>query len=80
MARRVRALEGLPFIVGTNPYVARTLNGHRDSFNVLATYPEVRTLEDNKHFVDELDILVQRHRNDIPTMAKGCVNPYAPID
>lgn len=71
MARRVRALEGLPFIVGTNPYVARTLNGHRDSFNVLATYPEVRTLEDNKHFVDELDILVQRHRNDIPTMAKG---------
>ncbi|KAG1837694.1 P-loop containing nucleoside triphosphate hydrolase protein [Suillus subalutaceus] len=71
MARRVRALEGLPFIVGTNPYVSRTLNGHRDSFNVLATFPEVRTLEDNKHFVDELDILVQRHRNDIPTMAKG---------
>ncbi|KAG2348597.1 26S proteasome subunit P45 [Suillus weaverae] len=71
MAQRVRALEGLPFIVGTNPYVARTLNGHRDSFNVLATYPEVRTLDDNKYFVDELDILVQRHRNDIPTMAKG---------
>ncbi|KAG1760054.1 hypothetical protein EDD22DRAFT_971318 [Suillus occidentalis] len=71
MAQRVRALEGLPFIVGTNPYVARTLNGHKDSFNLLATYPEVRTLEDNKHFVDELDVLVQRHRNDIPTMAKG---------
>lgn len=71
MAQRVHALEALPFIVGTNPYVARTLNGHRDSFNVLATYPEVRTLEDNKKFVDELDILVQRHRNDIPTMAKG---------
>jgi 26S proteasome regulatory subunit T1 len=80
MAQRVRALEGLPFIVGTNPYVARTLNGHKDSFNLLATYPEVRTLEDNRHFVDELDVLVQRHRNDIPTMAKGCVDICASID
>ncbi|KAG1749133.1 uncharacterized protein EDB91DRAFT_1047228, partial [Suillus paluster] len=71
MAQRIRALEALPFIVGTNPYVARALNAHRDSFNVLATYPEVRTLEDNKKFVDELDMLVQGHRNDIPTMAKG---------
>ncbi|KAG0706400.1 P-loop containing nucleoside triphosphate hydrolase protein [Suillus ampliporus] len=71
MAQRIRALEALPFIVGTNPYVARTLNAHRGSFNVLATYPEVRTLEDNKKLVDELDTLVQGHRNDIPTMAKG---------
>lgn len=72
MAQRVRAFEALPFIVGTNPYVARALQGHRDSFNLLATYPEVSTLEDNKIFVDELDMLVDGHRNDIPTMAKGC--------
>jgi 26S proteasome regulatory subunit T1 len=72
MAQRVRALEALPFIVGTNPYVARTLKGHRDSFDLLATYPEVCTLGDNKAFVDELDILVEGHRHDIPTMAKGC--------
>lgn len=72
MAQRVRALEALPFIVGTNPYVARILKGHRDSFDLLSTYPEVCTLEDNKSFVDELDMLVEAHRNDIPTMAKGC--------
>jgi 26S proteasome regulatory subunit T1 len=76
MAQRVRALEALPFIVGTNPYVARTLKGHRDSFNVLANYPEVCTLEDNKVFVDKLDMLVEGHRNDIPTMAKGCIFLY----
>lgn len=37
LAMRVRSLEALPFIVGTNPYVANTLNAYRDSFQLLAT-------------------------------------------
>ncbi|KAJ6606661.1 atypical/PDHK/BCKDK protein kinase [Mycena vulgaris] len=71
LAMRVRSLESLPFIVGTNPYVATTLNAYRDSFQLLATYPEVTTLEQNKKFSEQLEDLVQRHANDIPTMAKG---------
>ncbi|KAJ7081548.1 atypical/PDHK/BCKDK protein kinase [Mycena crocata] len=71
LAMRVRSLESLPFIVGTNPYVANTLNAYRDSFQLLATYPAVTTLEENKKFTEQLEDLVQRHSNDIPTMAKG---------
>ncbi|KAJ7470445.1 atypical/PDHK/BCKDK protein kinase [Mycena latifolia] len=71
LAMRVRSLESLPFIVGTNPYVANTLNAYRDSFQLLATYPAVTTLEQNKRFAEQLEDLVQRHANDIPTMAKG---------
>ncbi|KAH7889867.1 branched-chain alpha-ketoacid dehydrogenase [Phlebopus sp. FC_14] len=71
LARRARALETLPFIVGTNPYVARTLNGYRESFQFLANYPPVTTLEENASFTAELSNLVESHRNDIPTMAKG---------
>jgi len=74
MATRVRSLEGLPFIVGTNPYIVKMLNGFRESFSFLADYPRVTTLEENAVFVQHLTDLVQRHANDIPTLAKGCVS------
>jgi hypothetical protein len=73
LARRAHALETLPFIVGTNPYVSRTLNAYRESFQFLANYPPVTTLEENASFTAELSHLVESHRNDIPTMAKGFV-------
>ena len=73
LSERIRALENLPFIVGTNPYIARTLEVHRASFEWLATYPEVRSIEENAEFSTQLEYLVQCHANDIPTLAKGCV-------
>jgi 26S proteasome regulatory subunit T1 len=73
LSTRVRSLEALPFIVGTNPYVTRTLEAYKESFQFLATHPQITTLEENRHFVEQLAALVQRHANDIPTMAKGCV-------
>ena len=71
MATRVRLLEGLPFIVGTNPYVAKLLNAYRESFRFLATYPPITSLDENSVFVQHLTNLVQRHANDVPTLAKG---------
>ncbi|KAI0085401.1 branched-chain alpha-ketoacid dehydrogenase [Irpex rosettiformis] len=69
--QRVRALEGLPFIVGMNPFIAKTLVAHRKAFQLLATYPPVKSLGDNANFTEQLEILVQTHVNDIPIMAKG---------
>lgn len=77
LARRACALETLPFIVGTNPYVSRMLNAYRQSFQFLASYPPVTTLEENTSFTAELSHLVASHQNDIPTMAKGFVFPHA---
>lgn len=71
--QRVRALESLPFIVGVNPFVARILAAHRRSFQLLATYPSVNSLEDNRRFTEQLEALVQFHANDIPVIAKGYV-------
>jgi len=68
---RVRALEELPFIVGMNPFIARTLAAHRRAFQLLATYPPVRSLGENAKFTEQLEALVQNHANDIPIMAKG---------
>uniref|UniRef100_A0A8H7Y4D3 26S proteasome regulatory subunit 7 homolog n=1 Tax=Psilocybe cubensis TaxID=181762 RepID=A0A8H7Y4D3_PSICU len=71
LATRIRALEALPFIVGTNPYVTKTLNAFKEGFQWLATHPPVTNLRENGEFVEQLAALVQRHANDIPTMAKG---------
>jgi len=73
LATRVRALEALPFIVGTNPFVAGTLRAYQESFKCLATYPSVKIIEDNAAFAAQLDVLVRGHAHDIPTMAKGYV-------
>ncbi|PFH47682.1 hypothetical protein AMATHDRAFT_50131 [Amanita thiersii Skay4041] len=71
LATRVRSLEALPFIVGTNPYISKTLNAYRESFRILATHPPVTNVEENARFTELLTNLVQNHANDIPTMAKG---------
>ncbi len=74
LAVRVRSLEALPFIVGTNPFISNTLNAYRESFRFLATYKPPQTLQENAVFAEELASLVESHANDIPTMAKGCVS------
>lgn len=71
LATRIRHLEGLPFIVGMNPYVSTTLEAYRESFHWISTYPEVKNLEENKIFASKLEDLVASRANDIPTMAKG---------
>jgi len=71
LARRARALEDLPFIVGMNPFVARTLERYRQSFRFLTTHPAVGSLEKNRQFTEKLEEVVSSHANDIPTMAKG---------
>ena len=71
IATRVRSLENLPFIVGTNPHVTKLRNAHQESFRFLATYPAITSLQENRVFVQHLTNLVQRHANDIPTLAKG---------
>ncbi|KAK2467103.1 hypothetical protein APHAL10511_001361 [Amanita phalloides] len=76
LATRVRSVEALPFIVGTNPYIAKTLHTFRDSFLTLATYPPVTTAKENARFTELLANLVQSHANDIPTMAKGFQECY----
>lgn len=74
LATRVRALETLPYIVGTNPYIAKTLHAHRQSFAWLATHAPVTSSSQNEEFVEKLASIVEDHTDDIPTMAKGCVS------
>ncbi|KAI0027413.1 atypical/PDHK/BCKDK protein kinase [Vararia minispora EC-137] len=71
LAMRIRSLEGLPFIVGTNPHIARILEGFRKNFLWSASYPPITNIEENSVFTSQLENLVRDHANDIPTIAKG---------
>lgn len=71
LATRVRFLGTLPYIVGTNPHIAKTTRAFQESFYQLATHPPVRDLQQNEDFAGMLNYIVQRHAHDIPTMAKG---------
>lgn len=73
LVHRVHSFDSLPYIVGTNPFIARTRQQYRSSFIALASQPSVETLEDNWEFSQKLEELVKIHANDIPAMAKGCV-------
>jgi hypothetical protein len=74
LVMRVRAFEALPFIVGTNPYISKTLERFRASFEELNSYPLIKDVWENAQFASMLERLVQSHADDIPTLAKGYID------
>ncbi|KAG9055508.1 hypothetical protein FS842_002040 [Serendipita sp. 407] len=74
LVQRVRSMESLPFIVGMNPFIAKSLEAYRQSFQELATAPPVVDVDSNTQFTRLLEDLVRIHANDIPILARGCVN------
>ncbi|KZV91582.1 alpha-ketoacid dehydrogenase kinase [Exidia glandulosa HHB12029] len=74
LSSRVRAFESLPFIVGTNPFISRTLDSFRQSRDTIAHFADdgpVNNLERNASLARTLEQLVHAHANDVPTLAKG---------
>lgn len=71
LARRVDQFRSLPFIVGSNPYISKIAKLYASSFDNLASFPEIKTLQDNDRFVELLDEMVASHAENIPTLARG---------
>ena len=71
LARRVRQFYSLPFIIGTNPYIQEVARLYASSFQQLAEFSPVHTLEDNDRFAQKLRLLVEEHADLVPTLARG---------
>ncbi|OAD67834.1 hypothetical protein PHYBLDRAFT_90618, partial [Phycomyces blakesleeanus NRRL 1555(-)] len=71
LARRVRAFQGLPFIVGTNPYIKEIYKLYYESFESLEQYSHNTDSTDDHEFGEKLKDLVSRHTDNIPTLARG---------
>ncbi|KAI8853730.1 branched-chain alpha-ketoacid dehydrogenase [Chytridium lagenaria] len=66
LARRVRALQKLPFIVGVNPYIKKVYQLYYDSFEILRSIPEPVDEVSQAEFSDTLSDLVGSHQDVIP--------------
>lgn len=73
LAHRLHALRNLPFIVVSNPHIARIYNNYVHSLSTLLPYQEktITNLEDEKQFTEVMADLVQTHSNTIPILARG---------
>ena len=71
LARRVRAIEQLPFIVGTNPHIASIYTMYKDSFHTLVETEQPKTKRSLEKFTAVLSALVDSHLAVIPTLARG---------
>jgi hypothetical protein len=70
LARRVRAFQSLPFIVGTNPFIKEIYQLYYDSFESLVNYSDSEG-KDDMEYIDKLKDFVERHSDNIPTLARG---------
>ena len=71
LARRVKAFQNLPFIVGTNPYIMNVYSLYCNSFNVIRNFPEIKDEEADRKFTQLLKQTVNLHAENIPTLARG---------
>ncbi|CAO3612279.1 unnamed protein product [Cunninghamella echinulata] len=71
LARRVRAFQTLPFIVGTNPYIKEIYKLYYDSFEMLEPYSHSKNDANDMEYAEKLKDLVERHTDNIPTLARG---------
>ena len=73
LAHRIQALRNLPFIVVSNPHIARIYSQYVHSLSTLLPYQERRitNLDDEIQFTEVMADLVQTHSNTIPILARG---------
>lgn len=72
LARRVKALQNLPFIVGTNPYIKSIYKLYYNSFELIRSFPEdICDKGIDEKFAEMLKEMVTSHSENIPTLAKG---------
>ncbi|KAJ1516783.1 hypothetical protein HMI55_001401 [Coelomomyces lativittatus] len=71
LAKRCKAFQMLPYIVGTNPYIHHVFSLYMQSLQTLLQLPTIESEKEEEHFDVALDQLVKAHLHVIPTLAQG---------
>jgi signal transduction histidine kinase len=73
LAQRIQALRNLPYIVATNPHVAKIHANYLHSLSTLLPWAEkeIRDLESEQAFSEVMGDLVETHADTIPVLARG---------
>ncbi|PWN92811.1 alpha-ketoacid dehydrogenase kinase [Acaromyces ingoldii] len=73
LARRVDQYRSLPFIVGSNPYIAKIARLYASSFDSLASLGEITSTAENEEFTRKLEEMVALHSENVPTLSRGFI-------
>ncbi|RHZ77420.1 hypothetical protein Glove_180g93 [Diversispora epigaea] len=73
IAHRIRDFQNLPFVVGTNPHIAKVYDLYWVAFETLRKFPPIKTIEDNEEFCKTLKGLLNKHLVVIPQLAMGII-------
>uniref|UniRef100_A0A6B2L7Z3 Protein-serine/threonine kinase n=1 Tax=Arcella intermedia TaxID=1963864 RepID=A0A6B2L7Z3_9EUKA len=72
LARELRNLEILPFIVMSNPYISQVYSLYQEAFTELIEIPKINTVEeDNQYLIPVLDRAVRGTVNIVELLGKG---------
>lgn len=71
LARRIKAIQLLPFIVGINPHIRSIYDLYHTSFMSILSLPEPVDQASQELLAAKLDELTESHVNVIPILAKG---------
>lgn len=73
LAHRLQALRNLPYIVVSNPNIAKIFQNYKHSLSTLLPWKErtITTLDDEISFTEVLAELVATHQDTIPVLAQG---------
>lgn len=71
LARRILDIHALPYICGINPHIQKIHNIYEDIFNQFVQIPRLKSLEDEKKFVDNLYKHLQLSREVLPNLARA---------
>ena len=71
LARRLKDMQNLPYIVGMNPYVQSVYSLYRRSFEELSRFPLISSVAQEREYTSMLTRLVDEHKDVVPILSKG---------
>lgn len=71
IAHRIRDMQRLPYVVVTNPHISDVYELYYNAFDTFRRVKEIKTLEDNEAFCQDIAGMLRAHLSVIPKLAMG---------
>ncbi|KAK8035036.1 hypothetical protein PG993_010031 [Apiospora rasikravindrae] len=71
IAHRLRDMQRLPYVVVTNPHISDVYDLYYTAFDMFRRVKEIKTLDENDRFCQEIARMLRAHLTVIPKLAMG---------
>ncbi|KAM0813684.1 putative Protein-serine/threonine kinase [Seiridium cardinale] len=71
IAHRIRDMQRLPYVVVTNPHISDVYELYYNAFDTFRRVREIKTLEENERFCQDIAKMLRAHLSVIPKLAMG---------